>query len=74
MAKIKLYYRQLLVGLGAMLALVVAGQAGIIPSDVARLASLDVMELNPALDVRNQTAVLAVDFIRSLFGASTLAR
>ena len=43
-------------------------------ADTGRLASLDVMELNPALDVRNQTAVLAVDFIRSLFGASTLAR
>ncbi|MES2480393.1 MAG: arginase [Pseudomonadota bacterium] len=43
-------------------------------ADTGRLASLDVMELNPALDVRNQTAELAVDFIRSLFGASTLAR
>jgi len=38
------------------------------------LASLDVMELNPALDVRNQTAVLAVDLIESLFGKSTLMR
>jgi arginase len=43
-------------------------------ADTGRLASLDLMELNPALDVRNQTAALAVDFIRSLFGASTLAR
>ena len=28
----------------------------------------------PALDVRNRTAELAVDFVQSLFGASTLAR
>lgn len=38
------------------------------------LASLDVVELNPALDVRNQTAELAVDLIESLFGKSTLMR
>ncbi len=43
-------------------------------ADTGRLASLDVMELNPALDVRNQTAVLAVDLIESLFGKSTLMR
>ena len=43
-------------------------------ADTGRLASLDVMELNPACDVRNRTAELAVDFVRSLFGASTLAR
>ena len=43
-------------------------------ADSGRLASLDVMELNPALDVRNQTAVLAVDLIESLFGKSTLMR
>ncbi len=43
-------------------------------ADTGRLASLDVVEINPALDVRNQTAELAVDFIRSLFGASTLVR
>ncbi len=36
--------------------------------------SLDVMELNPALDVRNRTAELAVDLIESLFGKSTLMR
>ncbi|MDN3920094.1 arginase [Roseateles violae] len=41
-------------------------------ADTGRLASLDVMELNPALDVRNQTALLAVDLIESLFGKSTL--
>ena len=43
-------------------------------ADTGRLASLDVMELNPALDVRNQTADLAVDLIESLFGKSTLMR
>jgi arginase len=43
-------------------------------ADSGRLASLDVMELNPALDVRNRTAALAVDLIESLFGKSTLMR
>jgi arginase len=43
-------------------------------ADTGRLASLDVMELNPALDVRNKTAQLAVDLIESLFGKSTLMR
>ena len=43
-------------------------------ADTGRLASLDVMELNPALDVRNQTALVAVDLIESLFGKSTLMR
>ena len=43
-------------------------------ADTHRLASLDVMELNPALDVRNQTAQVAVDLIESLFGKSTLMR
>jgi arginase len=43
-------------------------------ADTARLASLDVVELNPALDVRNQTAELAVNLIESLFGKSTLMR
>ena len=43
-------------------------------ADTGRLASLDVVELNPALDVRNQTAELAVDLIESLFGKSTLMR
>ena len=43
-------------------------------ADTGRLASLDVMELNPALDVRNATATLAVDLIESLFGKSTLMR
>ena len=43
-------------------------------ADTGLLASLDVVELNPALDVRNQTAELAVDLIESLFGKSTLMR
>jgi len=43
-------------------------------ADSGRLGSLDVVELNPALDVRNRTAVLAVDLIESLFGKSTLMR
>jgi arginase len=43
-------------------------------ADTGKLASLDVMELNPALDVRNKTADLAVDLIESLFGKSTLLR
>jgi arginase len=43
-------------------------------ADSGRLGSLDVMELNPALDLRNKTAVLALDLIESLFGKSTLMR
>ena len=43
-------------------------------ADAHRLASLDVVELNPAFDEHNQTAVLAVDLIESLFGKSTLVR
>jgi arginase len=43
-------------------------------ADTGHMASLDVFELNPALDVRNRTAVVAVDLIESLFGKSTLMR
>ena len=43
-------------------------------ADTTRLGSLDVMELNPALDERNRTAEVAVDLIESLFGKSTLMR
>ena len=43
-------------------------------ADTGRMASLDVMELNPALDVRNATAEVALDLIESLFGKSTLMR
>lgn len=43
-------------------------------ADTRRMGSLDVMELNPALDVRNGTAELALELIESLFGKSTLMR
>ncbi|MEI7037894.1 arginase [Fulvimonas yonginensis] len=43
-------------------------------ADTGRLASLDIVELNPAYDKRNQTAKLAVDLVESLFGKSTLIR
>lgn len=43
-------------------------------ADSGRLSSLDLMELNPALDERNRSARLAVDLVESLFGKSTLMR
>ena len=43
-------------------------------ADTGLLGSIDIVELNPALDQRNQTAELAVDLIESLFGKSTLMR
>ena len=43
-------------------------------ADSGRLGSLDIVELNPAFDKRNQTAKLAVDLVESLFGKSTLIR
>ena len=43
-------------------------------ADTGRLGSLDITELNPALDHRNMTAELAVDLVESLFGKSTLLR
>jgi arginase len=43
-------------------------------ADTGKLASLDIVELNPAFDVRNRTAQVAVDLIGSLFGKSTLMR
>jgi arginase len=43
-------------------------------ADTGRLCSLDIVELNPALDRRNMTAELAVDLVESLFGKSTLMR
>lgn len=43
-------------------------------ADTGRLASLDVMELNPALDVRNGTAEVVLELVESLFGKSTLMR
>jgi len=43
-------------------------------ADTGRLASLDIVELNPAFDKKNQTARLCVDLVESLFGKSTLMR
>ncbi len=43
-------------------------------ADTGRLGSLDIVELNPAFDVHNKTAKLAVDLVESLFGKSTLMR
>ena len=43
-------------------------------ADSGRLGSLDVVEVNPALDDGNATAELAVDLVESLFGKSTLMR
>jgi arginase len=38
------------------------------------MGSLDIVELNPALDLQNRTAKVSVDLIESLFGKSTLMR
>jgi arginase len=43
-------------------------------ADTGALASLDIMELNPALDLHNRSAEVAVDLVGSLFGKSTLMR
>ncbi len=43
-------------------------------ADTGRMASLDLVELNPALDEKNKTALVALDLIESLFGKSTLMR
>lgn len=43
-------------------------------ADTGALGSLDIVELNPACDERNKTALLVVDLIESLFGKSTLVR
>ena len=43
-------------------------------ADTERMGSLDIVELNPSLDVRNATGRLAVDLVESLFGKSTLMR
>ena len=43
-------------------------------ADTGRMGSLDIVELNPALDNKNATAKLAVDLVESLFGKSTLMR
>jgi len=43
-------------------------------ADSGRLGSLDIVELNLALDLCNQIAELAVDLVESLFGKSMLMR
>lgn len=43
-------------------------------ADAKALSSLDIMELNPALDTCNRSAQLCVDLVESLFGKSTLLR
>ncbi|QDJ44045.1 arginase [Bordetella hinzii] len=43
-------------------------------ADTGLMASLDIVELNPALDVRNKTAIVAAELVESLFGKSTLIR
>ena len=43
-------------------------------ADTGLMRSLDIVELNPALDVRNKTAAVAVELVESLFGKSTLVR
>jgi arginase len=41
-------------------------------ADTGLLGSLDIVELNPALDVRNRTAEVTVELVASLFGKSIL--
>ncbi len=43
-------------------------------ADTGLMGSLDIMELNPAMDIHNKTAKVAVDLVESLFGKSTLVR
>ena len=43
-------------------------------ADTGLLASLDIVEINPAYDTHNNTAELAVVLVESLFGKSTLMR
>lgn len=42
--------------------------------DSGLMASLDLMELNPACDIENKTAELLVELVESLFGEQILAR
>ena len=41
-------------------------------ADCGCMNSLEVLEVNPILDTKNETAMLAVDFIESALGKSTL--
>jgi arginase len=40
--------------------------------DSGKVCSVEVLEVNPILDMKNQTAKLAVDLIESALGKSTL--
>ncbi len=42
--------------------------------DYGRIGSLDIMEINPAVDTNNRTAKLAVELVESLFGKQILSR
>jgi arginase len=41
-------------------------------ADAGRVSSLDIVEINPILDQRNQTARIAVELAASLFGKRIL--
>ncbi|WAH37428.1 arginase [Alicyclobacillus dauci] len=41
-------------------------------ADSDKVVSVDVVEVNPILDTHNQTAVMAVELVESLFGKTTL--
>lgn len=43
-------------------------------ADTGRVGSVDIVELNPAQDLRNRSAECVVELIESLFGKSTLLR
>jgi arginase len=43
-------------------------------ADTQCVGSVDLVELNPLQDIRNQTALLAIDLLESLFGKTTLIR
>ena len=43
-------------------------------SESGMMRSIDIMELNPAFDNRNQSAELVVDLVKSLFGEQILSR
>jgi hypothetical protein len=65
-----------------VMARIVAARWHTIPQDlevfdmryIDEMGMLHTMELNPALDVHNRTALLAVDLIKSLFGHGMLMR
>lgn len=42
--------------------------------DSGLVGSLDIVEINPAFDIENKTAVLAVELVESIFGKQILAR